>query len=260
MPKSISHTQAQPAFAFPTAAYYYPYMYSWQAWPSTEQPTAGPHAPNPNAPMSRATASQQLLDMGLPAFSTLAPPGAPQTTMQSSLTDGPRRSSRAATGGSPRDTSDPYLTRLMQPPRQPWHQPARPPVTMPSTSKILASQHAPGPPTTTGMPSSGPATSSFHNPPMSPRMLREALGGDVYMHFRDVLLKQQETLTHQVCGGVASIADGQDASTAHYIPPRRCGSCIVLCSCSDIWSPLLATLMRCKHKFPPSRATACPVL
>lgn len=204
--------QVQPSFAYPAPACYYPYMYSWGAWPS--QPAKAPASPAHVQPMlSRQIASQQLLDMGLPAFSSLAA-GAPQTTMQSSLTDGPRRSSRggaAPPAASSPPANDPYLARLMHPPKQ-WHPPqtaqtipARPPTTMPSASKVLASQHALGPPR-----SSGPATSSVHNPPMSPRVLREALGGDVYTHFRDVLLKQQEALTHQVIGVVGVVVVGGD--------------------------------------------------
>lgn len=186
----------QPRHAgFPTAAqaYYYPYLYSWPSWPPAQQPSRPAPQPHTHTPgmLSRETASKQLLDMGLPAFSSM--PVVQQSTMQSSLTDLPNKSSKTASAlptGQPAQ-ADPYLTRLLQPPprrhvwsAQPrsstWRTP-QPSQSKPSAKKVVSSQHAPGPPQTP-----------------NPRAIKDALGADVYNHFRDVLLRQQEILTHQV--------------------------------------------------------------
>lgn len=186
----------QPHAGFPTApqAYYYPYLYSWPSWPPAQQPSSAA-PPHTSGLLSRETASKQLLDMGLPAFSSMAMAGKQQTTMQSSLTNGPHKSG----SGLPQPTQpqDPYLTRLLQPPprRQVWSSQPRSawrapqPTQSKPAAKVLSSQHAPGPP-----PVSPPPITT------NPRAIKDALGADVYNHFRDVLLRQQETVTFQVCG------------------------------------------------------------
>lgn len=185
--------------------------------------------------LSHETASKQLLDMGLPAFSSMA--GKQQTTMQSSLTNGPHKSSKTAIGAQPQhqEQADPYLTRLLQPPprRQVWSaQPrsawrAPQPTQSKPAPKVVSSQHAPGPPS--ALPPTPPITTTTN-----PRAIKDALGVDVYLHFREVLLRQQETLTHQVRSQEQPLH-----CRFGFLPPTHhqhsCGSCTDSHNCSATW-------------------------